>query len=68
MKHLEDQDDEAVGKKMKEISDELKEKEDELTNLEDLNSALICKERQSNDELQEARMNLSEGGLPELMF
>ncbi|KAI6689829.1 hypothetical protein NL676_026657 [Syzygium grande] len=58
MKHLEDQDDEAVQKKMKEINDELKEKEDELTNLEDLNSALLSEERHSNDELQEVRKEL----------
>ncbi|KAI6689835.1 hypothetical protein NL676_026663 [Syzygium grande] len=58
MKHLEDQDDEAVEEKMEEINDEPKEKEDELTNLEDLNSALISEERQSNDKLQEARKEL----------
>ncbi|XP_056167252.1 factor of DNA methylation 1-like [Syzygium oleosum] len=61
MKHLEDQDDEAVEEKMMEINDELKEREEKLTNLEDLNSALISEERQSNEELQEARKDLIQG-------
>lgn len=61
MKHLEDQDDEAVQKKMKEMMDELSDKKEELTDLEALNSTLISKERQSNDELQEARKELIEG-------
>lgn len=61
MKHLEDQDDEAVQKKMKEMNEELKEKKDELTNLEDLNNTLWIKERLSNDELQEARKELIQG-------
>ncbi|KAF8041778.1 hypothetical protein BT93_A0395 [Corymbia citriodora subsp. variegata] len=61
MKHLEDQDDEAVQKKMKEMNEELQEKKDELTDLEELNSTLISKERRSNDELQEARKELIQG-------
>ncbi|CAN1195023.1 Factor of DNA methylation 1 [Linum perenne] len=48
MKHLEDQDDAAVKKTMKEYTDELE-------HVETLNQTLIVKERQSNDELQEAR-------------
>ena len=58
MKHLGDQDDDAVQKKMKEMKQELDEKVDELEGLEDLNQTLIIKERQSNDELQEARKEL----------
>ncbi|CAN1238061.1 Factor of DNA methylation 1 [Linum grandiflorum] len=51
MKHLEDQDDAAVKKTMKEYNDELE-------HVESLNQTLIVKERQSNDELQEARKRL----------
>lgn len=55
MKHLEDQDDDAVKKKMKEMNDELESKKEDLEGLEELNMTLVAKERQSNDELQEAR-------------
>ncbi|GFZ07936.1 XH/XS domain-containing protein [Actinidia rufa] len=55
MKHLGDEDDAAVHKKVKEMNEELEEKVDEMAGLEDLNRTLIAKERQSNDELQEAR-------------
>lgn len=58
MKHLGDEDDEAVKKKMKEMKEELDEKVDSLDDLESLNRTLIAKERQSNDELQEARKEL----------
>nr|QDC18029.1 factor of DNA methylation 1-like B [Hypericum perforatum] len=61
MKHLDDQDDEAVQNKMKEMTDELKEKKDDLSDLESLNETLVLKERQSNDELEEARKELIEG-------
>ena len=54
MKHL-GQDDAAVQKKMEEMNNELKDKIDDLQDLESTNLVLICKERQSNDELQEAR-------------
>lgn len=54
MKHL-GQDDAAVQKKMEEMNNELLEKIDDLQDLESTNKALIYKERQSNDELQEAR-------------
>ena len=46
--HREDEDDEDVKKKMKEMNEDL----------EDTNSALMIKERQSNDEIQEARQEL----------
>ncbi|CAN1344056.1 Factor of DNA methylation 1 [Linum perenne] len=48
MKHLEDQDDAAVKKAMKEMDDELQEKES-------MHKALVVKERESNDEVLEAR-------------
>ncbi|PRQ34331.1 hypothetical protein RchiOBHm_Chr5g0067621 [Rosa chinensis] len=55
MKHLGDEDDEAVKKKIEDMNQELGEKVKELEHLEILNQTLITKERQSNDELQEAR-------------
>lgn len=58
MKHLGDEDDAAVQKKMKEMNDELESKIDDLDEMESLNKTLIAKERQSNDELQEARREL----------
>lgn len=60
MKHLGDQDDAAVQNKMKEMNEELKDKEENLDNMESMNQTLIVKERQSNDELQEARKELIE--------
>ncbi|KAB2612722.1 leucine-rich repeat-containing protein [Pyrus ussuriensis x Pyrus communis] len=66
MKHLGDQDDDAVQSKIKEMEDELGEKVDELEDLESLNQTLITKERQSNDELQEARKELI-AGLSEML-
>lgn len=61
MKHLGDQDDAAIQKKMEEMNDELQEKRDNLEATEAMNQTLIVKERQSNDELQEARKELIEG-------
>ncbi|KAE8710933.1 Factor of DNA methylation 1 [Hibiscus syriacus] len=54
MKHL-GQDDAAVQEKMKEMENELRDKEDDMKDLESTNQVLITKERQSNDELQDAR-------------
>ncbi|XP_026437813.1 protein INVOLVED IN DE NOVO 2-like [Papaver somniferum] len=45
---------------LKKIVEELKDKKEELEYLEDLNQTLLLKERQSNDELQEARKVLIE--------
>ncbi|KAB1218789.1 hypothetical protein CJ030_MR3G026669 [Morella rubra] len=59
MKHLGD--DAAIKKKMEEMDGDLQEKIDDLSELESLNSILVSKERQSNDELQEARKQLIEG-------
>ncbi|KAK2970280.1 hypothetical protein RJ640_021355 [Escallonia rubra] len=61
MKHLGDEDDTAVQKTMKEMNEELEQKMDEMTDLESLNQTLVVKERQSNDELQEARKELIVG-------
>lgn len=60
MKHL-GQDDTVVQKKMEEMNEQLEEKVGEMDDLESLNQTLIVKERQSNDELQEARKELIEG-------
>ncbi|XP_059642065.1 factor of DNA methylation 1-like [Cornus florida] len=61
MKHLGDEDDAAVQNKMKDMTEELEQKIDEMGDLENLNQTLIVKERQSNDELQEARTELIAG-------
>ncbi|RHN64919.1 putative XS domain-containing protein [Medicago truncatula] len=61
MKHLGDQDDEAIKKKMEEMSTELADKIESLEDMESMNQTLIVKERQSNDELQEARKELIKG-------
>nr|XP_027190456.1 LOW QUALITY PROTEIN: factor of DNA methylation 1-like [Cicer arietinum] len=61
MKHLGDQDDAAIRKKMEEMNEELEDKVESLDNMESMNKTLIIKERQSNDELQEARKELIEG-------
>lgn len=57
----ESEDDEAPQSKMKELEEELAEKEDQRTDVESLNQTLLIKERQSNDELQEARKKLIKG-------
>lgn len=59
MKHLGD--DVAVQKKIKEMTEELSEKVEEMKSVEDLYQTLLTKERQSNDELQEARKELISG-------
>ncbi|XP_057517058.1 factor of DNA methylation 1-like [Amaranthus tricolor] len=55
MKHLGDEDDEAVQRKMKEMNEELNQKIEDMNHLETMNQTLMIRERQSNDELQEAR-------------
>lgn len=57
MKHMSDEDSEAK-KKVDSIRKNLKEKEEELEDLEALNQTLIIQERKSNDELVEARKEL----------
>ncbi|CAA7020173.1 unnamed protein product [Microthlaspi erraticum] len=61
MKHLGDGDCEAVKQKMKEMNDELEDKKSKLEELEQMNSVLMTKERQSNDEIQAARKKLIAG-------
>ncbi|XP_024990492.1 protein INVOLVED IN DE NOVO 2-like [Cynara cardunculus var. scolymus] len=60
MKHMGD-DDLEVLKKIEDMHKNLKEKEEELEDLESLNQTLVVQERKSNDELQEARKELIEG-------
>lgn len=60
MKHLGGNDDAAVQKKIKEMNEELKDKMEEMDGMESLNQTLLLKERQSNDELQDARRTLKE--------
>lgn len=62
MKYHADEDDAAVQHKMKEMNDELEEKKDNLESMEAMNQQLFVKERQSNDELQEARKELIKVG------
>ncbi|KAL5537877.1 hypothetical protein UlMin_045656 [Ulmus minor] len=61
MRHMGDDGDEEVLKKVEGILQELREKEGELEDVEALNQALVIKERKSNDELQEARKELING-------
>ncbi|XP_045787117.1 protein INVOLVED IN DE NOVO 2-like [Trifolium pratense] len=58
LKHIEDDDDEEVLKKVDDLHEGLREKQQTLQDLEALNQTLIIKERKSNDELQEARKEL----------
>ncbi|XP_057454103.1 factor of DNA methylation 1-like [Lotus japonicus] len=61
LKYHADEDDAAVQHKMKEMNDELEDKKENLESMEAMNQQLFVKERQSNDELQEARKVLIEG-------
>ncbi|KAF6138494.1 hypothetical protein GIB67_022528 [Kingdonia uniflora] len=58
MNHIEGKDDNGVQHKMKEIQEELEEKEEEMGDMESMNTTLTGKERQMNDELQKARKAL----------
>uniref|UniRef100_A0A6N2M1N6 XS domain-containing protein n=1 Tax=Salix viminalis TaxID=40686 RepID=A0A6N2M1N6_SALVM len=58
MKHMEDDGDVEVLRKMDARIKKLIEKEGELNDLDALNQTLIVRERKSNDELQEARKEL----------
>lgn len=51
-------DDAAVQKQIQDMNEELNEKIEEMKSMESLYQTLITKERQSNDELQEARKEL----------
>ncbi|GFS37040.1 XH/XS domain-containing protein [Actinidia rufa] len=61
MKHMGDDGDLEVLKKVEGIHTMLREKEGDLEDLEALNQTLIVKERKSNDELQDARKELISG-------
>ncbi|GMI86246.1 INVOLVED IN DE NOVO 2, RNA-DIRECTED DNA METHYLATION 12 [Hibiscus trionum] len=61
IKHMGDEDDIEVLKKVEASLKELREKEGELEDLEALNQTLIVRERKSNDELQDARKELING-------
>lgn len=58
MSHIKDEEDKDVMNKVDDLLSELKDKEEELENLESISQMLIVKERKSNDELQEARKEL----------
>ncbi|MFS7945403.1 hypothetical protein Hanom_Chr06g00523891 [Helianthus anomalus] len=55
---VEFQDDTAVQEQIKKVIYKLQAKMEEMDGVEELNQTLIVKERQSNDELQEARKEL----------
>ncbi|ERN07897.1 hypothetical protein AMTRI_Chr08g203900 [Amborella trichopoda] len=55
MKHMGGENNSEVCEKMKLVTEELQEKENEMESLEELNSVLVSKERETNDELQAAR-------------
>ncbi|KAL1327315.1 hypothetical protein HN51_037378 [Arachis hypogaea] len=61
LKHMEDDDDAEVLKKVDDLHMDLREKEQSLQDIDALNQTLIIKERKSNEELQEARKELVEG-------
>ncbi|KAK9066047.1 hypothetical protein SSX86_015449 [Deinandra increscens subsp. villosa] len=58
MKHLGDEDDTAVQEQIKKMNDELEAKIEEMDGVEEMYQTLVVKERQSNDELQEALKEL----------
>ena len=58
MQHMKGDGDTEMKRKMETIQEELKEKEEELDDVEELNQTLIINERKSNDELQDARKEL----------
>ncbi|XP_020259597.1 factor of DNA methylation 1-like [Asparagus officinalis] len=55
LKHLEGEDDVDLHEKMEKVNEKLRQEREEL---ELLNNSLVKKERESNDELQEARKEL----------
>ncbi|XP_057480864.1 factor of DNA methylation 4-like isoform X1 [Actinidia eriantha] len=61
MRHMGEDGDVELKKKMDAIEQDLREKEQDLEDLESLSQTLIIKERQSNDELQQARKELING-------
>ncbi|KAK4492054.1 hypothetical protein RD792_002846 [Penstemon davidsonii] len=61
MKHLTGEGDVEDKKKLESIEEELREKEEELSDVESLHQTLVIKERKTNDELQDARKVLING-------
>lgn len=61
LKHIEDDEDAEILKKVGDLQKDLREKEESLKDIDALNQTLIIKERKSNDELQEARKELISG-------
>ncbi|KAJ4804133.1 XH/XS domain-containing protein [Rhynchospora pubera] len=61
MQHMGGEEDSTMQQKMEELTEELKEKIEEMENIDALNQTLVVKERKSNDELQEARKELIPG-------
>jgi len=58
LKHMEDDEDVEILKKVDNLQKDLRDKEQSLQDIDALNQTLIIKERESNDELQEARQAL----------
>ncbi|WOH12507.1 hypothetical protein DCAR_0832011 [Daucus carota subsp. sativus] len=58
MKHMENPEDSKFKQKINDTQNALKQKEEELEDLEALNQVFVVKERKTNDELQEARKEL----------
>jgi len=58
LKHMEDDEDVEILKKVDNLQKDLRDKEQSLEDIESLNQTLIIKERKSNDELQDARQAL----------
>ena len=65
---MEDDEDAEVLKKVDTLQKDLRDKEQSLEELDALNQALIVKERESNDELQEARKALVDVSVFFLIF
>ncbi|KAL8137468.1 hypothetical protein V2J09_003469 [Rumex salicifolius] len=61
MKHVPDEDDMEVIGKVDAIMRDLREREEQLEDVEALNQTLVVKERRSNEELQDARKELIHG-------
>ncbi|XP_073123435.1 factor of DNA methylation 1-like [Henckelia pumila] len=61
MEHLRGEDDAGAQQKIDEMKEQLEEKIEDLSYREVLNQQLLAKERESNDELQEARKELIAG-------
>jgi len=58
MKHMPGEEDSESKKMIKDLTEELQDKYDEMEYMESMNQTLLIKERKSNDELQNARKEL----------